>query len=31
VITSPWRYVDYWAKTRSFEPDDYISTRASPK
>jgi 4-hydroxyacetophenone monooxygenase len=31
VITSPWRYVDYWAKTRSFEPDDYISTPASPK
>jgi 4-hydroxyacetophenone monooxygenase len=28
VITSPWRYVDYWAKTRSFEPDDYASTPA---
>jgi 4-hydroxyacetophenone monooxygenase len=28
VITSPWRYVDYWAKTRSFEPAEYVRTPA---
>ncbi|WP_293049016.1 hypothetical protein [Mycobacterium sp.] len=24
VTASPWKYVDYWARTRHFKPDEYI-------
>lgn len=23
VVASPWKYVDYWARTRNFDPADY--------
>lgn len=23
VVNSPWKYIDYWARTRRFVPDDY--------
>jgi len=23
VVNSPWKYIDYWARTRRFEPGDY--------
>jgi 4-hydroxyacetophenone monooxygenase len=23
VVASPWKYVDYWARTREFDPGDY--------
>lgn len=23
VVTSPWKYIDYWSRTRQFAPDDY--------
>ncbi|MFF2847667.1 flavin-containing monooxygenase [Streptomyces sp. NPDC058001] len=31
VVTSPWKYVDYWARTKEFDPGDYeeISREAS--
>jgi 4-hydroxyacetophenone monooxygenase len=27
VGSSPWRYVDYWRRTREIEPSDYIGAR----
>jgi 4-hydroxyacetophenone monooxygenase len=26
VVSSPWKYVDYWAMTREFDPADYYGT-----
>jgi 4-hydroxyacetophenone monooxygenase len=26
VVSSPWTYLDYWDRTRQFEPDDFIAT-----
>ena len=23
VVTSPWKYIDFWARTKRFEPGDY--------
>jgi 4-hydroxyacetophenone monooxygenase len=24
VISSPWKYIDYWQRTLTFEPEDYM-------
>jgi 4-hydroxyacetophenone monooxygenase len=26
VVSSPWKYIDYWAMTRDFDPADYYGT-----
>ncbi|WP_236147460.1 hypothetical protein [Mycolicibacterium sp. CH28] len=27
VVSSPWKYVDYWNRTREFNPSDYSGTK----
>jgi 4-hydroxyacetophenone monooxygenase len=29
VVSSPWKYVDYWARLREFSPDDYHAVELS--
>jgi 4-hydroxyacetophenone monooxygenase len=24
VVSSPWKYLDYWGRTKQFNPDDYV-------
>ncbi|WP_062895062.1 flavin-containing monooxygenase [Mycobacterium avium] len=26
VVINPWKYIDYWARTRKFNPSDYVLT-----
>jgi 4-hydroxyacetophenone monooxygenase len=28
VVSSPWKYVDYWQRLREFDPDDYHEVNA---
>jgi 4-hydroxyacetophenone monooxygenase len=28
VVSSPWKYVDYWDRTREFDPGDYNAVAA---
>lgn len=29
VVTSPWKYLEYWSRTLVFNPDDYVAELAS--
>ena len=29
VTASPWKYVDYWSRTRHFKPDQYVVERST--
>jgi 4-hydroxyacetophenone monooxygenase len=31
VVSSPWKYVDYWERLREFDPSDYHEVTASPE
>jgi 4-hydroxyacetophenone monooxygenase len=28
VVSSPWKYLDYWGRTKQFNPDDYVEQSA---
>jgi 4-hydroxyacetophenone monooxygenase len=30
VVSSPWKYVDYWSRTKEFDPSDYHCGRPQP-